>query len=231
MSVFADTLRFRLEEARIPFCDEQIGLCERYFTLVAEANTRFNLTRIAGEKEAAERHFADAAMLLKFYRIPRGARVIDVGSGAGFPGIPVKILKPDIELTLLDSAGKKIDFIRKAAGELRIEADAVCGRAEEAGRGALREKFHAALSRAVAPLNMLLELCAPLVGVGGVVAAWKGASYPEELERSRDALKTLGCDVSGVFPVGEGAIILIDKQKAAPGLYPRRYSRIKSSPL
>lgn len=231
MSIFRDTLKLRLDEASIIYDDAQLKLCERYFALVVEANKSLNLTRITDEAEAAERHFADAAMLLKFFNIPHGARVIDVGSGAGFPGIPIKILRPDIDITLLDSVEKKIGFIKEASKYLRIEVKAVADRAEVTGNGQYREKFDIALSRAVAPLNILIELCIPLVRLNCVLAAWKGSLYSYEIEQSNSALRTLGCIISGTFPVGEGAIILVKKLKQTPENYPRRYSKIKSLPL
>jgi 16S rRNA (guanine527-N7)-methyltransferase len=190
-----------------------------------------NLTRITDEAGAARQHFADAVSVLKFLPLPPGSSVIDVGTGAGFPGIPVKIIRPDISLALLDSSGKKTDFIKHSADKLGINVSVVCARAEEAAHEALRERFDACFSRAVAPLNMLLELCVPFLRTGGTFAAWKGESFEAELSEAKGALAALGCTVTGSHFIGPGAIILIEKQKPTPDIYPRRFSKIKSSPL
>jgi 16S rRNA (guanine527-N7)-methyltransferase len=231
MSQFYETLARSLSEAGIEHSEEQITLCEAYYKLVAQANEHMNLTRITGESEAARQHFADAARVLRFLELPRGCRVIDIGTGAGFPGLPIKILRPDIDLTLLDSSGKKTDFIKTAAASTGIEVTVLCARAEEAAGGELRESFDSVLSRAVAPLNMLLELCVPFLRTGGTFAAWKGESFEAELSEAKGALAALGCTVTGSHFIGPGAIILIEKQKPTPDIYPRRFSKIKSSPL
>lgn len=231
MSIFSDTLARSLGEAGIEYTAEQIALCEAYFKLVARANEHMNLTRITGEAEAAAVHFADAARVLSFLDMPAGSRVIDVGSGAGFPGLPVKILRPGIDLTLLDSSGKKTDFLKAAASGLNIDATVVCARAEEAAKGALRESFDAAFSRAVAPLGMLLELCVPFLRTGGTLAAWKGERYEQELSEAGGALKALSCAITGSHFINPGAIILVQKQKPTQDIYPRRFSKIKSNPL
>jgi 16S rRNA (guanine527-N7)-methyltransferase len=231
MSIFFDTLSRALERHGIRHTREQLSVCEEYFKFVASANEHMNLTRITDEEQAALRHFADAARLLEFYRLPEGCRVIDVGSGAGFPGIPLKILRPDIDLTLLDSSVKKTDFISASAASLNINVTVVCARAEEAAKTHIRGYFDAAVSRAVAPLGMLLELCVPFLRTGGTLAAWKGESYEEELSEARGALATLHCYETGSHFIDPGAIILIEKQKPTPDIYPRRFAKIKQKPL
>lgn len=231
MSLFKDTLRDCLNEAGIAYDEMQIELSEKYYKFVIEANKSFNLTRITGERDAARQHFAEAVMLFKYYELPQGARVIDVGSGAGFPGIPIKIFRPDIEMTLLDSSEKKAEFIQTAAEGLGISVNAAAQRAEDAGKASYRESFDAALSRAVAPLNMLLELCVPFIKTGGIFAAWKGESYRAELNEAQSALASLGCVEKSSHVIGEGAIILIEKQNPTPEKYPRRFAKIKSQPL
>jgi 16S rRNA (guanine527-N7)-methyltransferase len=231
MSIFFDTLSRALERYGIRHTREQISLCEEYFKLVASANEHMNLTRITDEEQAALRHFADAARLLEFFTLPEGCRVIDIGSGAGFPGIPLKILRPNIDLTLLDSSGKKTDFISASAESLNINVTVVCARAEEAAKTYIRGYFDAAVSRAMAPLDMLLELCVPFLCTGGTLAAWKGESYEEELSEARGALATLHCYETGSHFIDPGAIILIEKQKPTPDIYPRRFAKIKQKPL
>lgn len=231
MSIFGETLCRCLDEAGIAYGARQITLCEKYYKLVAGANRYMNLTRITGEAEAARQHFADAVKVLNFLPLSQGCGVIDVGTGAGFPGIPVKVIRPDIDLTLLDSSAKKTDFIKDAAKKLGMEVNVICERAEEAARGALRESFDICLSRAVAPLNILLELCVPFVKTGGAFAAWKGENFEEEAAEARCALDTLGCRVKSTNFIDPGNIILIEKQKCTHVKHPRRYSRIKADPL
>ncbi len=231
MSLFKETLKTRLGGAGIEHSPQQLELCEEYYRFVVEANAGMNLTRITGEIEAAERHFADAMLSVSFIDLPQGCKVIDIGSGAGFPGIPVKILRPDIDLTLLDSSGKKTDFLKHASEKIGVSITVINVRAEEAAKGPLRESFYAVFSRAVAPLNMLIELCAPFVSVGGVFAAWKGAEYKKELGEASAASEKLGLLYAGSNRIGPGALLKFDKQSPTPKQYPRRFARIKASPL
>jgi len=170
--------------------------------------------------------------LICWLTLPDGARVIDVGTGAGFPGVPLKLLRPDISLTLLDASQKKTDFIRRAVDELGIDAAVLTARAEEAAHlPALREHFDVALSRAMAPLSMLVELCAPFLRVGGVLAAWKGERAAQELADAHGALTALNCRLRSRHPIGPGELLLLEQQKPAPDAYPRRFAKIKSQPL
>lgn len=231
MSLFTDTLENRLTESGIRYDASLPGKCEAYYRHVVEANKRLNLTRITGEAEAAVQHFADALLLARFYDIPSGCRIVDVGTGAGFPGVPLALLRPDVHVTLMDASGKKTDFIRSALADMSVCADVLCARAEEAAQPPLRESFDIAVSRAVAPLPMLLELTVPLVKTGGLLAAWKGETADDELATASGALRTLGCAVQSRHPVGRGALLLIEKLKPTPQTYPRRFSKIKSQPL
>ena len=231
MSLFTDTLGSRLAEMGIVYETDLLAQCEAYFRYVGIANRQLNLTRITGESEAAEQHFTDAMWLTRCYQMPAGCRVVDVGTGAGFPGVPLKLLRPDIHLTLMDASGKKTDFIRQTLDEMGVDANVLCARAEEAARTPLRGSFDLAVSRALAPLPVLLELCVPLLKPGGVVAAWKGETADEELSAASSALHVLGCAVVGAHPVGRGTLLVIEKQKPTPDSYPRRFSKIKSHPL
>ena len=136
-----------------------------------------------------------------------------------------------MDLTLIDSSGKKTDFIKSAAEKTGINVTVIAARAEEAARYELRENFFAAVSRAVAPLNILLELCAPFVKTEGVFAAWKGENYKQELKEANSAVKALGLRFKSQHEIGPGALLLFSKYKPSPTEYPRRYSKIKSSPL
>lgn len=231
MSIFGETLRQCLDEAGITYKAAQVALCEEYYKLVVEANKYMNLTRITGEADAARQHFADAVKVFNFLSLPPGSIVIDVGTGAGFPGIPVKIVRPDINLTLLDSSGKKAEFVKNSAEKLGIDVTVLCERAEEAAHGAFRESFDVCFSRAVAPLNILLELCVPFVKTGGALAVWKGESFGKEIIDARSGLDILGGSVMNTYFIDPGSIILIEKQRPTQEKYPRRFSKIKSSPL
>ena len=231
MSLFTDTLINRLNEMGLPFEPALPGKCEMYYQYVVEANRHLNLTRITGEEEAAIQHFADAMALTLWQSIPANCLMVDIGSGAGFPGVPLKLLRPDIQITLMDASGKKMDFVRQTLKDMNVGAEVSCARAEEAARTPLREHFDIAVSRAVAALPMLLELSVPLLKTGGTLAAWKGETAEDELASASGALKTLGCTVTARHPIGRGALILIEKQVPTPEDYPRRFSKIKSQPL
>lgn len=207
-----------------------------YYENLEETNKVMNLTAISGEKDVAQLHFLDCAMLLSCADM-RGKRIIDVGTGAGFPGLPLKIACPEIKLTLLDSLDKRIGFLRDTCQKLGLE-DTVCihARAEEAPP-AYREAFDLALSRAVARLNVLCELCLPFVKVGGAFIAMKGPDCEEELNEAKKAISLLGGRTEKVFSytvpgtdVTHTAIV-IRKEKATPARYPRRWAQIKKQAL
>lgn len=231
MKEFTDTLLRLTRDNGIELLDSQLEQCAEYQRLVTKANTMFNLTRITDQPAAAEQHFVHAMILTKICDIAHAANVIDIGTGAGFPGVPLLILRPDIRLTLVDSSNKKIGFIRSAIEHLSLKADVISARAEVLARTELREAFDIAVSRAVAVLPILLELSVPLLRTGGRLAAWKGETYRQEVCASSSALKTLGCSFAGDNPVGHGALLLIKKQKPTRDIYPRRFSKIKSHPL
>lgn len=229
MTLFESKLEQRLQSLGIDHDAQVVPRCEAYYRRMVAVNARQNLTRIVDEEQAAEQHFADAMALCRAMALPHGCRVIDVGTGAGFPGVPLKLLRGDIALTLLDASRKKTEFIKAALEALCVDAQVVCARAEELA--VLRGGFDVAVSRAVAPLPVLLELAVPLLETGGVLAAWKGETFEGELAGAASAMRVLGCAATGRFPVGRGAILLIQKQKPTPDVYPRRFSKIKSAPL
>jgi len=229
MSIFADTLKQLMNGAKLKYTDEAIELYEQYYKLVVDANERMNLTRITSEEQAAQMHFFGAIELLKYVDIPQGARVIDIGTGAGFPGVPLKIVRGDIDMTLMDSAGKKTAFVKSAAEQIGLDVTVLHARAEEAHEQ--RELFDVAVSRAVAAMPMLAELCVPLIKVGGLFVAWKGEKYAQELLDAKNAIYTLGCEVAAVHELEQGAIIVMQKNKPTPDMFPRRFAKIKSEPL
>ena len=200
---------------------------------VIRQNEVMNLTAITEPSQVAKLHLLDSLSLLTVAELS-GKRLIDVGCGAGFPGVPVKIACPGLRLTLLDSLGKRMNWLEQILPELGVEAECVTARAEEAVQ-TRREQYDFATSRAVARLNILLELTAPYVKVGGGVLAMKGSAAREELEEAKNAIRRLGLKLERVaeFPIDgtAHAVILLRKVAPTPPQYPRRYAKIKQSPL
>ena len=217
-------------------CDEQaLDRFRRYYEILEEQNKVMNLTAISGEEDVARLHFLDCAALLRFAEL-EGKRVIDVGSGAGFPGLVLKILRPELDLTLLDSLDKRVRFLAQTAELLGLDGlSCLHRRAEEAAE--LRGQFDAAVSRAVARLDTLSELCLPFVKTGGLFLAMKGPAAAEELDQARRAIRLLGGRVERCeeYPVPGTQLrhcaVLIRKEKDTPPQYPRRWAQIKKQPL
>ena len=209
------------------------GMCA-YGALLLEKNEVVNLTAIRDPEGVARLHFLDCAALLKTVELG-GKRVLDVGSGAGFPGVPLKLLCPTAELTMVDSVGKKMDFVREACAAIGLEAECRWGRIEEMPE--LRESFDAAVSRAVAELDVLAELCLPQVKTGGLFVAMKGPDCEDEVERSDFAIRTMGGRVREIVRYavpGTDVIhsaVIVEKRKPTPPQYPRRYAQMKKKPL
>ena len=200
---------------------------------VVEQNKVMNLTAITEPDQVAKLHLLDSLSILAVKDL-KGKRVVDVGCGAGFPGVPVKIACPEAELTLLDSLGKRMNWLETILPQLGVEAKCVTARAEEAVT-TCRESYDVATSRAVARLNILLELTAPFVKVGGYVLAMKGTAALEELEEAKKAIKILGLKLEEVreFPVDGTAhtVIVLKKIAPTPAKFPRRFAKIKQAPL
>jgi len=200
---------------------------------VIEQNKVMNLTAITEPTQVAKLHLLDSLSLLSLEDLT-GKKVIDVGCGAGFPGVPVKIACPGMQLTLLDSLGKRMQWLENILPTLGVGAECVTARAEEAVSDR-RECYDYATSRAVARLNILLEMTAPYVKVGGKVLAMKGTAAREELAEAKNAISRLGLQVEKVeeFPMDGTAhtVIVLKKVKNTPPQYPRRYAKIKQMPL
>ncbi len=206
------------------------ALYRRYYERLTEANRRFNLTAIEGEDEAARLHFLDSAAALKFAGLA-GKSVIDVGTGGGLPGLAMKIAEPAMELTLLDATEKKVAFLASLTEELGIPCRCVAGRAEELSRQPEhRERYDAAVARAVAELRVLSELCLPFVRVGGKFLALKAAASDGEIDAARSAIAALGGNISGIYEYtipGAGIlrrVVVVEKTAPTPEKYPRRWS-------
>ncbi len=233
MSVMQMTLAEGLPKLGLALTEPvQKNLCA-FGEAVVEQNKVMNLTAITEPEQVAKLHLLDSLSLLTLQDLA-GKRMIDVGCGAGFPGVPVKIACPDVKLTLLDSLGKRMAWLEKILPELGVEAECLTARAEEAVADR-REQYDVATSRAVARLNILLELTAPYVKVGGYVLAMKGTAAQEELDEAKNAIRRLGLKLEKVaqFPVDDTAhtVIVLRKVAPTPPQYPRRYAKIKQSPL
>lgn len=200
---------------------------------VVEQNKVMNLTAITEPRQVAKLHLLDSLSLLTLEDLA-GKQMIDVGCGAGFPGVPVKIACPEVKLTLLDSLGKRMQWLETVLPTLGVEAECITARAEEAVESR-REQYDIVTSRAVARLNILLELTAPYVKVGGKVLAMKGTAAQEELGEAKNAITKLGLKLESVaeFPIDGTAhtVIVLKKVAPTPKQYPRRYAKIKQSPL
>ena len=200
---------------------------------VIRQNEVMNLTAITEPDQVAKLHLLDCLTVLKCADLA-GKKLIDVGCGAGFPGVPLKIACPDLKLTLLDSLGKRMNWLEATLPGMGVDAEFVTARAEEAVVDR-REKYDFATSRAVARLNILLELTAPYVKVGGCVLAMKGSAGKEELAEAKNAIKQLGLKLekAEVFPMDgtEHMVIVLRKVAPTPARFPRRYAKIKQSPL
>lgn len=207
-------------------------LCDFAHAMVRQ-NEVMNLTGITEDEAVAKLHLLDSLTVLSTADVS-GKTLIDVGCGAGFPGVPLAIACPDAKITLLDSLGKRMKWLESVLPQLGVCAECITGRAEEAVANR-REQYDFATSRAVARLNILLELTAPYVKVGGAVLAMKGAAAGEELEECAGAIKKLGLKLEAVreFSIdgASHAVIVLRKVKPTPAQYPRRYAKIKQSPL
>lgn len=213
-----------------------IPVLERFAALMLEQNRVMNLTAITEPKDVAALHLLDSLALLPLAGLG-GESVVDVGAGAGFPGVPLAIGEPSLHLTLLDSLGKRVDFLRRACGVLELENTACVHARAEDFAAERREVFDAAVSRAVAALPVLSELCLPLVKVGGRMLAMKSSHTEDEIEGGRAAIETLGGQIEWVkdyrIPTTDVThrVICIRKVSPTPKKYPRRFALIKKAPL
>lgn len=222
---------------KIEINEKQYEKFSLYAELLCEWNEKINLTAITDPEGIAVKHFFDSVYPFTLFEVAEGAKIIDVGTGAGFPSCPLKIMRDDVKITLLDSLNKRINFLGQLSDRLELGATCIHGRAEELGRnGECREQFDIATARAVANLTELCEYCLPFVKVGGYFAALKGSSGEEELKEAKSAVKVLGGKVEEMFeyelPTGDGrTLILIKKTGNTPEKYPRNKGQMKKKKL
>ncbi|MBR4868001.1 MAG: 16S rRNA (guanine(527)-N(7))-methyltransferase RsmG [Clostridia bacterium] len=226
-----------LDALGIAYTPEQLAQLNQYAALLVEWNQKMNLTAITSPEGIAVLHFADSLTLLKSLPLTPGQRVLDVGTGAGFPAIPLKIACPAIDLTMMDSLNKRLTFLQTVLNELHLSATLRHARAEEAAHLTdLREQFDVVTARAVASMQVLAEYCLPYVKVGGYFVAMKGPSCPEELQVAQNAIALLGGKVERVdeYTLSDGSkrhIAIIQKVKTTNQKYPRHGSKIAKKPL
>jgi 16S rRNA (guanine527-N7)-methyltransferase len=235
------------EEMGWPLAAAQLAQFERFYQELVTWNDKFNLTAITDYDGVQTRHFLDCLaglpLLAEEWRTPplatRTGRALDVGTGAGFPGVPLKIVLPHLHWTLMDGTGKKIVFLRSLVTQLALqEVTVVQGRAEELGRQAtFRQQFDLVTARAVAPLNTLVEYLLPLAAVGGLVMVYKGASAPQEFMAARRAIELLGGEPVRLAPVQvplldeKRFILLLKKVRSTPPQYPRGQGLARKKPI
>lgn len=227
------TLMAELPTLGLSLREDQIDRLCRFGQLLLKQNQVMNLTAITEPTAVARLHFLDSLALLREEALA-GKTLIDIGCGAGFPGVPLAIAEPTLHVTLLDSLQKRVNWLKTILPELGVDATCVAARAEEYV-AEHREAYDVATSRAVARLNILSELCLPYVKVGGKFLALKGAMAQAEADEAKTAIEALGGRLSEIreYPVGEAThrIVVVEKVRPTPKAYPRKFAKIKQQPL
>jgi 16S rRNA (guanine527-N7)-methyltransferase len=237
MSDAASLLKTYASNCGLTITPQQEEQFRVYATLLVEWNEKINLTAVVDPEGIAAKHFLDSILILKYYDIPQGEKIIDIGTGAGFPGVPLKIMRPDLNLTLLDGLNKRLVFLTEVTQKLGLEAEIVHARAEEAARRKqFRTAFGFATARAVAAMPVLCEYCLPFLRMDGVFAAMKGPDAEEEGKSAKRAVSLLGCKtektVKYTLPAGDGrTLFLIRRNGPLAETYPRHGSKISKKPL
>ncbi len=214
---------------------EELEKFESFSKILVEWNEKINLTAVTDPAGISVKHFLDSIAPIFKIDIKKNSKIIDVGTGAGFPGIPIKIIRDDLNFTYLDSLNKRINFLKEAASELKLEnVEFIHGRAEDTGQNKnYRERFDYAVSRAVASLKILSEYSIPLLKVGGAFAAFKAFDIEEELEEAKSMIGSLGGRIKDIIEVKipnsdlVRKIVLIEKIKETPKQFPRKANKIK----
>lgn len=237
MAYQLDKFEKGLADLGISLNETQIKQFLDYYELLVETNKVMNLTAITEFDEVIEKHFLDSLSLCRIYDLNREIRVLDLGTGAGFPGVPLKIAFPQIRLVLADSLNKRIKFLENVIGELSLQnVSCVHGRAEEMGRNKeYREQFDLCVSRAVANLSSLSEYCIPFVKEGGAFISYKSGEIEEEANAAKKAISVLGGELREIYKFDlyeqKRSFVIIDKKKKTPKAYPRKAGTPTKEPL
>lgn len=236
---FYNLLNTACEDINLQFDEEKYEKFMKYKELIQEWNKKINLTAIDEDEEIIKKHFIDSMKVCKFDKVSLFGKILDVGTGGGFPGIPLKIINPNSKITLLDSLNKRIKFLNEVIKELNLkDIDAIHGRAEDfATQAEYREQFDGVVSRAVANMAVLSEFCLPYVKVGGYFVALKGPSIDQELDEAKKAISILGGKIEKVIDVTvEGSdlkhnLVVVKKVKSTPKKYPRKAGMVTKNSL
>lgn len=232
-----ELLKNKAAEFGVNLDEKALERFDLYAKLLVEWNEKINLTAITDPDGIVLKHFVDSLSVFFAINIPEGAKSIDVGTGAGFPGIPMLIARPDLKITLLDSTNKKLNVIRDILEKLDLQCEVLHTRAEEAGRNkTYREQYDFATARAVSNLRDLSEYCLPFVKKGGTFISMKSATAEEEIAEGKNAIRILGGNIKEkktfeIDEAGERTIILIEKVSTTPPKYPRPSAKIAKNPL
>lgn len=230
-------LKEQVKRFSVILTESELSNFDTYSKFLVEYNTKVNLTTIIEPNEIAVRHFEDSLALLKYCDLMINSTIIDVGTGGGFPAVPLKIVRADLDITLLDSANKKLIFLNQLADMLNIKVTTVHSRAEDAGANPkLREKYDYTTSRAVAHLSVLAEYSLPLLKIGGKMIVLKGPNCQEEIAAADNAIKLLGGRLADVFEYelsdrSRRTLIIIEKILSTPKKYPRQRVKLSDKPL
>lgn len=238
-NIFKKNITQGLKKMELHNSDKLMDRLWIYMNFLMEENNKYNLTAIEKEEEIVTKHFLDSLVFFTKYNIKDGIRILDIGTGAGFPGLVLKIYRTDINMVLLDSLNKRINFLNILSKKLGlINIKSIHGRAEElAYDQEYREKFDFVVSRAVAPINVLSEYTIPFIFQGGKVVFFKGPDYQKEIEEGQKAIETLGGKITNIHKVnipnieGNRFLLEVEKVKETPGKYPRRPGIPKKRPL
>ena len=236
---FFELMKTASNDAGLEFTEMQYEQFIKYMRLLQEWNEKINLTAITEDKDVVKKHFIDCIKAFKSEPIKNAKTIIDVGTGAGFPGLPIAIINPNVEVTLLDSLNKRINFLNLVVRELGLKnVKTIHSRAEDGARKPeLREKFDVATSRAVANMAVLSEFCMPYVKKGGYFVALKGPAIDEELENGSNAIKILGGELQGIIEISieetdlKHNIVEVKKVKNCSKTYPRKAGTVNKKPL
>lgn len=237
MSYNLEKFQDGLEKLNISFNEEQINQFLNYYEFLVETNKVMNLTAITEFDEVIEKHFLDSLSLCQIYDFNQQVKILDMGTGAGFPGIPLKIAFPEIDLVLADSLNKRIKFLQEVIEKLGLKkAEALHARAEEIGKnGQYREQFDLCVSRAVANLSTLSEYCIPFVKVGGLFISYKSGEIEEETRQAKKAISILGGKVENIYKFNlyeqKRSFVIIKKDRRTPKGYPRKAGTPAKIPL
>lgn len=234
-----DPLRDSLDKLKIQYNDEQIEQFRSYYELLTEWNKKINLTAITGYEDVVRKHFIDSILICSLLDLNKDIRIIDVGTGAGFPGIPIKILNPDCRIVLLDSLNKRVRFLETVVNELGLDnVECIHGRAEDVSREKkYRASFDLSVSRAVANLSTLCEYCIPFLKKGGMLVSYKSDKADDEINGSENAVRTLGSEITSVKEIAlpetdiVRKFVMITNIKQVSNIYPRKAGIPSKDPL